>query len=814
MFESNQFFGGGGAAEFYSKKIDQSLRFNNDDTAYLTRTNATSDDDDVWSWSAWVKRGHLGTTVGLFSAGSYSSPYESIYFSSGDLLEWRNDGGAVNHGVVRASGVFRDPSAWYHIVVVRNGGTVTIYVNGEDRTTNVSSITASTRTMNDSGALQRVGAHERNRYPFDGYLAEIFFIDGQVKQASDFGELKSGVWIPKAYSGTFGTNGFHLDFGNSADIGNDVSGQGNDWTPNNLAAADVVLDSPTDNYCTWNPLSTSFSGATLSDGNLRAVTGTSQYGALLSTFAVSSGKYYVEFNDVSGSYSIFGCFATTKTPSTTTGLDSAGTGSIGYKKNSGNISIDGTETSYGASWSNGDVIGMALNLDDNEVTFYKNGSSQGTRSISALEYYIAASDNDGGSGITVVLNAGQSGFTYTPPTGFNALSTANLPDPVLNPADDASPADHFGALIWSGDDNASRTIATGATGVTGDINFTPDFSWIKRRNGASNGSDHMLLDAVRGVGSFNAWSCNGYEVEGLTEAGSSWANFGDIASFTTDGFTVQKGSDPSHTLEGINQSGGTYVGWNWKASGSGSDSTSDMGGAGSGASSTTSANADVGIGITKYYIGSSPDTYKAIPHGLGAIPEFIIIKNLDSNQWPVVHHHKLNANGYFNLGSNTNGESNDISVFRTGYFDGTNFYVGTANETGAASTTFIAYCFVGKEGFSKFGQYSDSVTGSDYQNTSPFVYCGFKPAWLFIRSKSAGRSFAVWDNQRSATNPAYIWLQPDTTTADQSDSTNMDIDFCANGFKIRGGDGRINTTGEDYVFAAFAESPFKFSTAR
>jgi hypothetical protein len=382
---------------------------------------------------------------------------------------------------------------------------------------------------------------------------------------------------------------------------------------------------------------------------------------------------------------------------------------------------------------------------------------------------------------------------------FKSLSTANLPDPAIDPAQGSSPEDYFGTLLWSGDDNATRTIQTGGSGVTGDINFTPDFSWIKRRNGSSNGSDHMLLDAVRGVGSFNALSSNGTQEEGRTEAGSFWTNFGDIDAFTTDGFTVQKGSDPSHTLEGINQSGGTYVAWNWKAGTSVSGSTT---GSGTSQSYTGSVSPISGFGIIGY--AGNGTAGHSIPHHLDSAPEVVIVKRrTGGDNWAVTTPdvNRLYLNGTNDAASiNYNWADQDGSVVT---LNGTDAFMN------ATSNTYIMYCFHSVEGYSKFGSYTGNGTTGD----GPFVYTGFRPAVVILKASTVVKNWIAVDTARDTYNTSVNTLFPHSFSAEFSQDDRMDM--LSNGFKIRGdGSSDQNLSGETFIYMAFAENPFKYSNAR
>ena len=745
----------GSTRGFYPKVINGSLRFNDDDSAYLSWTPTSSGSQQKFTWSGWVKIGsQAASKSSIFASGGGGSNVDFYRNSSGALtFEYYN--GATNY-YEWTNAVYRDPSAWYHIVLAIDttlasaDNRVRLYINGDEVTSYLYNVTPAQNfnyPINTSSYTMKlgVGAQYTSGY-YDGYMANVQFVDGQQLTPSDFGETKNGVWVAKDYAGTFGTNGFYLTFeddtqveafntvlyrgnaglnqvtgvgfqpdliwvkqrgstnshgwvdavrgptkalasnltdseytysngiqsfdsdgftingnngwfnsstnkdyvawcwkagdsnvsntvgtitstvranptygfsiidlntpasgsftvghglssapdfiilkrrdaglsnwvvghtsmgwdkymflqstaaqassttawsntaptssvinldssfyggsanyicycwsettgyskfgsytgtgtttGNTVTLGFrpafllikrtdtastngwyiwdgtrnvgdywdtmlyanlsngddsgssramnvtdttfqpastdsnynasggtyiyaafadtreaafwlDQSGNDNDWQPVNLDHNDTVADSPTNNFATWNPLTT-YSGGTYSDGNLKVITGTTQYGPALSTIAVSSGKYYVEFTQGSGSYTQIGCVSADASLSTTTGVESSAAQGFCYVQNVGSYRSEGSVTSgYGSSWTSGDVIGVALNLDDNQVTFYKNGVSQGVKSITGgRTYYFAVSDNDTGTGTTVTANFGQQPFKYDPP---------------------------------------------------------------------------------------------------------------------------------------------------------------------------------------------------------------------------------------------------------------------------------------------------------------------------------------------------------------------------------------------------------------
>ena len=287
---------------FYPYSIDQSLRFNDNDSAYLTRTPASSGNLTTWTWSCWVKRCNL-TDGTLFSA-NYNS--NQILFSSDRIYFEHNDGSNNNYKI--STDKLRDTSAWYHLVFVWDTSNATaadrmrMYINSR-RVTNFDS--SSNPSLNVSSKFNTAIAHEighrinPSNYYLDAYLAEVHFIDGTALEPTSFGETSNGVWIPKEYTGSHGTNGFYLPFDDSSAIGDDESANTNDWTANNLAASDVVPDSPTNNFGTMNPLDKN--SMTVSEGSLKVVP-SADYKAIRGTFGIpTSGKWYFEMKRVNTS---------------------------------------------------------------------------------------------------------------------------------------------------------------------------------------------------------------------------------------------------------------------------------------------------------------------------------------------------------------------------------------------------------------------------------------------------------------------------------------------------------------------------------
>ena len=435
--------------------LRNSLRFRASNSAYLSRTPASASNRRTWTWSAWVKRGALSYgeatlfNAGTTGIGTNDTGFYGIRFTSGDQLDLST--GVTN--TRRTTQVFRDPAAWYHIVVAMDttqatsSNRVKVYVNGTEVTAFGTSTDPSLNldTAINNNVLHEVGRTTWNSAGyFDSYMAELNFIDGQQLTPSSFGKTDpvTGQWIPIKFGGAYGTNGFYLNFNDAsaataAAIGKDSSGNGNNWTPNNISVtAGVTYDSMTDvptlgpvasNYATWNPLKSSSSTSTYQNGNLQVTFPSGAAGGIATaTMAVSSGKWYWEIivgGTDGNTQPKIGVISPTVATESGSSLDISSYG-YSYSRN-GQKAIAGTVTSYGATFTTGDIIGFALDMDAGTLVCYKNNSSQGTLAtgLSGLLTPGITAYN----GYTQTANFGQRPFAYTPPDGFKSLNTFNLP---------------------------------------------------------------------------------------------------------------------------------------------------------------------------------------------------------------------------------------------------------------------------------------------------------------------------------------------------------------------------------------------------
>jgi len=796
----------GGSGSYYDYEINNSLRFNKDSNPYLTHPSSFSP-NSPYTVSFWVKRGKISNN------NNYAyriNSADSLYFTSNDNLYVERRTGGLS-----TSRVFRDISSWYHIVVKSTSSDYKLYINGVlEQTTTSGANPYSAGTFNIGN-----GSSPNTSSAFDGYMAEWHWVDGQALGPENFGEVGTyGDWKPIEYTGSHGSTGFYLDFSNSSSLGNDASANSNHFTLNNITSSDQVKDSPTNNFCTMNPLDNYYAGSTFSQGNLGLfITGSAQP-TNTATFGMNSGKWYWEVRQgVSGAggggVSYVGFLGIAGS------LGDASDSQLGehydqyslyaYSTAGRNVKHNNTWYSYGTdiTYTNGDIISMALDLDNNKMYWAKNGSyvnsgnpagnSNGfsvlAPSATSLGAYFPAAGDGHSSSENFMFNFGQDGtfagnvtaggnsddndignFKYAPPAGFLSLCSANLAEPAV------IPSEHFNTLALTGNSSTNRN-------VTG-VGFQPDLVWGKQR--ASVGRPYGLFDSVRGAGRRLRSNDNTAETYNITYF---------IRSFTADGFTV--GQD-----ESFNQSGSTYVFWNWKAGGTSYANTNGS------ISSTVSANTDAGFSIITHSGASGNGT---VGHGLSKAPNLVITKSRNAaDQWRVgsiqsaasmdfTDYLRLNDAGSFVDESTTwNDTAPTSSVFS----------VGSDSATNHPGYTYVSYCFHEVEGYSKIGSYKGN--GS---TDGAFVYCGFRPQFLLIKPINYGDGWKLWDTTRGAQNGRYNQYPPGDLKPNQTNtenfSTSFNFDFVSNGFKWRGTDNSVNG-GYHYLYYAIAEQPFKHTNAR
>jgi hypothetical protein len=791
------------------------LRFDDGSAHKLTKdfSGSSPDNDKKMTISVWAKRGNVTTGSTQVILANYNAVrfLGELAWDGTDILRFDPGGdgnGSSNAYTVQTTALFRDVSSWYHIVLAYDStqGTdtnrVKLYVNGTQQTltaksghtfppqnyAHLYSYAGANNTIGEFGAGFDSGE-------LDGYLSEFNFIDGLTLDPTYFGETKNGVWIAKKYTGSYGTNGYRLQFNqtgvgtaSTSTIGADTSGNNNHFTSSGIVASDCNMpDSPENNFATI--LSTqNQASATLSEGNLKAVGTGNNWDNLQSTFAVSSGKWYWEVKVLS----------IPELNSFAAGIHQTGfpAQSLHWYSSNYTASDDGivfgvldvnekvtntTTSSFTLGIANNSIVQFRLNLDDNELSVSVDGSDKGklfdiTANVEytpALSIYKTTSctmnfgqDSTFVGTETAGGNADENGngdFHSAVPSGYLSLCTANLPEPTIGPNSLTQADDYFNTVLYSGNG--------GTQNITG-FGFQPDWIWDKSRN---NTFSHMLVDSSRGVGKYLRTNTNGAEVDDASI----------LTHFISDGVTVGD-------ING-NASGSSSVMWGWKANGGTTSSNSD-----GSITSTVQANTTAGFSIVT---ATSPSSGTwSVGHGLSKKPDMIIQKYLASSSRWTVWHNILTSGQYLGLN-----ESNAIASSGTPFnFNITDSVIGGNADYDATSTAVVYYVFHSVEGYSKIGVYYPNNT-----TDNTFVYTGFKPAMVILKGAEINnQEWGILDNKRPGYNSVYF-LQPQSTAAE---STSNIVDFLSNGFKIRetGGVGYLTSK---YIYMAFAEAPFKYANA-
>ena len=806
-----------------TKSVNNALRFNDDDTQYLSYTPSASN-RRTFTFSAWIKVNPAAANYPpLFNADT-STPDSVIRLGGGGTagqIEFVVENGGGGNALLITNRKLKDPSVWYHIVCNMDTTNSTadqrlrIYIDGTEETSFAS---RTNPDLNDeykfnSNVIHKLGAQRYASY-WDGYMADVHFVDGLQLDASYFGQTDPSTekWIPKTYTGSHGTNGFHLEFENPelrpglGGIG-DSSTTNNHFTPVNFGTANTIIDTPTDNFPVLTNLPANH-GGTLAKGNLQTtVTGFSgsAYGGGRSTIPLpKTGKWYCEVRGMAtGDLWTAGVSTDTDVPSIGT---VAGPGAIAVYNRS---VIIGFENDYGASenqlaglgitkFASGDILGIHVDMDaGGKVWFSHNGTQfdapQGHQAGSGPQGDPAAGTNEigtvynpnnediffhlGGSSSTVChINFGQNPsfngsltggdvgtqvreggtFKYMPATGYKPLRVDLLPDQTR--------------------DVARRK--------------KPVITWIKNRDSTDS---HMLFDTLRGPTKVAHPDTNAAET---TEVNT-------LQKFVPGGFQI--GNDVQ-----VNTAGESYVAWNWCMH---DDVVEDVP-TGSGFSNGRRlVDKRVGLSIVTYTATAGTGT---IDHGLGQTPDMIIATDRGHDvNWFVWHTGLANAAAgthimnldtgaaEFNPGVN---HLNDTAPTASAFAFGG--YMGAHSDTSASGQTKMFYAFKSVPGYSKFGFYTGNAAAD-----GTFVHLGFRPAWLMIADTTTTNiEWNIFDDRISPFNVMNDRLAAASNAAEGVDISTRNLDFVSNGIKFR--DQYAQNYAARHIYWAMAESPFKYANAR
>jgi len=565
----------------------------------------------------------------------------------------------------------------------------------------------------------------------------------------------------------------------------------NQWQTNNFsvtagAGNDSLVDTPTSygtdtgvggtvrgNYSTLNPLFVNNTyPITYSNGNLDATRAGGGQGGITNTLGMSSGKWYWEVVFTTYTYNIG---ITTNPAGSLIGAEGAagyngGGGTSIAIQNNGVMRTNGTTGSTYTSWTTGDIMGIALDMDGGNLYFSKNGTVMNSGSPVATSltgstwFFITSLE----SGASLVANFGQRAFAYTAPSGFKALCTQNLPTPTIGATSTTQANKYMDVTLYTGN-GAVRSITNSGS-------MQPDFVWDKLISGANS---HRLFDSLRGVEKALYSNLSNAEA---TETGT-------LTSFNSNGFSLGTNTE-------TNTNGSTYVAWQWNAGGSTVTNTSGT------ISAQVRANTTSGFSIISYT--GNKTSGATIGHGLGVAPAMVIIKErANASEW-IIYHQSLGATQaiYFTTAAaNTNSiwfnnTAPSSTVITLGNSDGTN-----------RANTMIAYAFAPVAGYSAFGSFTGN--GAD---DGVFVYTGFRPEWVMLKSATQAYRWYMLDAARNTYNVMNGRLFANNSNAEATNSNVLD--FTSNGFKIRTSDLEVNGSGQTIIYACFAEFPFKYALAR
>jgi hypothetical protein len=622
--------------------------------------------------------------------------------------------------------------------------------------------------LNEGNAFTIGRRHRTSTDLFDGYLANVFFIDGQKKVASDFGQVDTSTnrWIPKAYTGTFGNNGYKLAFGTApgtgSGAGTDTSGEGHNWTENNFTASDQMIDTPTKNFTTFDPGYSGGGSNVYTEGNTK-VQGTdgSLSDASTTTFGMT-GKVVFQFqmNTVGGGYPKCG-FITSQA-----GLED-------INATSGSIELGTSSVAGSVSYDSGGNFSIASG--PTSTTFGSVSSLQALDADDVLRYEI---DTDTGTIKVFFQNEGSGSFTE-----ITGARVTNFPfDPIFGVRPAVSNFNNSIVTLQTGAQTTLSSVTTDFKEINQDnlddtVSKITAWAWIKNKDSTDN---HILVDRVRGIG----------EVLGSNSNAAEVTNDNSVQRFLQRGVKVG-------TEAAVNTATESYVLWQWLLGDSASTGATLTGGSPDIAS--TGIVASAGHFSVAVYSGSGTDD-DDISHGLGGTIEMLMVKHFaaDTDDWMVWHKDLPTDSHQLHLNTNDSADTTKNSWGSNPVFDANVFRVGVTDETNKSSTgnSHVFYAFRSIPGVCKVGSYegSGNVDGS-------YIITGFKPAWLMLKSVDSTSNWQIFDSRRNGFNVRNNELKADDTATEDT-STDF-LDLLADGFKMR-----IATdpnVAESYIYIAMAD---------
>ena len=798
--------GGGGGGSFDSTLIPNSVWFDGSADSMTSGTMSAQVDAGNFLVATWMQRENFGVAdpgIAWFCLNNSSvSKFGTGIFDPANTMAWRQDFFFRE----TTDAAYRD-IGWYHVIVsvqptnssTTNGNGCQIFINGilQDSTTTVSGDGYGPTFRPQSDGYEfflAKGSTGGGFTNFKGYLAQTVYLDGQSIQAGDvavtdfltattFG-TNGTQFAPKSnanvalLASNAGANSFCLDYANSSALGNDISSKENDFTPTSMTSANQSSNSPSKMYAVMNQLLKTNSTLTFTEGNKRVTgTGGSDGGAFATLPLPTTGttEFQMTTNNGDGGVGI-SCYDNALAVSEPAnnvrfGQSIAYDASYTYAEDgtlATVLSSGQTSAAFGGTWSTNDVITVRYYADANELNFLKNNVAQGTTvsTVAGLTYYACVSRF---SNYDCTMHFDEAEFPHTIGTGNKTINTADLSAPSFQGKD------FFDATLYTGN-SATQTVGGGS-----DSKFTA-FAWIKDRDAASS---NMLFDRVRGEGTDLRSNTSGAQV------------------FSTDTFNtfLQRGGElGADSLVNLNNN--NFVLWQWLAGSSATTGSSN--GTGSIASTViASAAQNFSVGT---FTGTGANA--TIGHSLGGVPEAIIMKNATTGSvnWAVYHKDIRaiaggSAEDFFLELNTTQVATDDNTLWNDTAPTSTVFSVGTSSQTNQSTKTMSFLAFRSIPGVCKVGSYKGNGA-----TDGPFILLNFKPRWILVKNTVSTENWCIIDTARtpfnSATDP--LVLSPNATTIGTS-GTLSDVDFLAEGFRIRGASSPGNASGSNFIYIAMAD---------
>lgn len=802
---------GGGVSEGTNFPISRSLRFVVANSGRLTRTPSATGNPQKWTFVVWLKRGQLsnGTVRSLASAMDGSSNWDSIAFDANDKLHVAFLPGSSGFYYTSAR-AFRDPHAHFMLQVAFDstlaGNKLRAWVNNEEIAWGASgpvSLNFNSR-YNTNGQPMAIGATVLYVAPsgqtfYDGYMSEMRWIDGVGHMdPTIFGEINpaTGVWGPKAPTGlVYGTNGGYWNFSDNSStaataLGKDSAGT-NNLTPAGFSVTagpsnDSLVDTPSNNgsdtglggevrgnYPVISPL-TQTPSLVIIEGNLKwAVSTTAFSGAYCSLKLPGNVKSYFEVIVITAppntaNYHAFGLSDTSVVPAANPfnkfSLDWDSNGYVSHENGGGGVATGiGTPTT-------GDVLqvardGTKLWLGRNDVWMGGLTPGAGAAPFNAIgvdDLFIGAA----GYGISAMtqFHFGARPWQRTCPAGFKAVCTQNIPAGAI-----AKASSYFETLLWTGNSTPARVVSG--------LSFQPDLIWIKER---TLGYQHTMHDSVRGFTTSKKISSGSNSPQGDPTLMPDWAGY--VSGVSATGFTLDKAGTGATDYAHTNRTGSNYAGWSWKK------------------------GKTPGVDIVTY---SGNGAVRSIAHALGVTPKLIIIKRLDAVAVWCVGGFDMGWNGHLYLNT-TDQFTGSAAIFNNTAPTSTVFTINIDVAVNGNGGAYVAYLFAEVPGFSRISRYTGNASAN-----GTFIWCGFKPRWIMVKRTGNTSDWHMYDTARGPQNPNSAVVAANVQDAESLTFGGVDrsIDVLANGFKFRT-PYEMNGAADNYVFAAFAETPFKYARAR